>query len=459
MTALLLAAALLVSAVFVWGLIRLERRGRRVAVVVLLLGLLVVESVLYPNPFDVPAGLFHPEAGTLSFRLYEVVIVLALAARLIVRPRLRFQTPTLLWTAFFVWLITQATVGLYSRHPLDLVTFEAKAAVYIGALALTAGVPSEEWRRSRGLTRFMVASAVLSAVIIFMTRAHVIVQFDLPGLPRLTFGEMGSDAATLFAALGVIAVAVALCRASWRLPLIVAAAPLLVAPVVATQRAALVGLLVSIGVLLAAWVTATGARRATATPTEVLLGLLVVVALVAFPVVRGAASGGTLAVPFQDSFQTVLESRGKQLSAEGRLNQWAKAVPLIRQSPVLGHGLGTTYRYFDPGRYEFVQTDLTHNIVGDLFLRTGAIGVLLFLLAAGATLRRGLRAWRFHLDAQTAALSIGCVAVVSGLLAKGMVESLFEKFRLATLLGLLLGMMLSMASSAGARRKDPIAWS
>lgn len=88
---------------------------------------------------------------------------------------------------------------------------------------------------------------------------------------------------------------------------------------------------------------------------------------------------------------------------------------------------------------------------------------MLFLLAVGFSLGDGLRAWRRHADGGAAALALGCVAVVAGLLAKGMVESLFEKFRLATLLGLLLGAMIAMAASAdrtsGPRRKNSEAWS
>jgi predicted transcriptional regulator len=37
--------------------------------------------------------------------------------------------------------------------------------------------------------------------------------------------------------------------------------------------------------------------------------------------------------------------------------------------------------------------------------------------------------------------------VVAGLLAKGLVESIFEKYRVATLLGLTLGMLRAMATS------------
>jgi O-antigen ligase len=449
-TVLFVALALLAGAAAVWFLIRLERTGRRLAVVQFLLVLLVVDSVLYPNPFDVPAGLLHPEIGGVSFRLYEVVIGLALVARLIADPPGRLPTPMLLWIAFGVWLIALGLVGLLRGHSLDLVTFEAKAVVYLGALALTAGVSGEEWRRSRGPSRLVAVAAVLSAAILVMVRGDVVLDLDLPALPGASFGEMGTDTATLFAALGVIALAAAMCQSDSRAPALAAAAPLLLAPVAAEQRAAVLGLLASLGVLGLAWVSRTGRRRVTATRREILGGLLIVSVLVIVPVVVGAASGRAVAVPFRDSIETVVDSQGKEMSAEGRRNQWIEAEPLIRARPIWGHGLGTTYYYFEPSRYRYVETNLTHNIIGDLLLRTGAVGVVLFLLALGSTLREGFRAWRAHVDETAAALALGCLAVVTGLLAKGMVESLFEKFRLATLLGLLLGIMLSLGASAHA---------
>jgi O-antigen ligase len=447
---LLVAAALLTGAAALWWLIRLERAGRRLVVVEFMLGLLVFESVLYPSPFDVPAGLLHPDLGGLSFRLYEVVIALALVARVITNPPRRLGTALRLWIAFGLWLTAMALVGLIEGHPLDLVTFEAKAAVYLGALALTAGVPYEEWRRNRTLPRLIGASAALSAAILVMTRGDLVVDLDLRGLPGASFGEMGTDTATLFASLGVIALTATLCRSDSRMPPLVTAVPLLLAPLAAEQRAAVLGLLASLAVLAAAWVSATGRRRVTATPREALIALSLVAGLALVPVIVEAASGRAVALPFQESVETVVQSQGKEMSAEGRRNQWREVAPLIARGPLFGHGLGTTYRYYEPGKYKIVSTDLTHNIIGDLLLRTGLVGAALFLLALGATLREGLRAWRDHTDQTAAAFALGCVAVVAGLLAKGMVESLFEKFRLATLLGLLLGVLLSLGASAKA---------
>jgi cation transporter-like permease len=51
-----------------------------------------------------------------------------------------------------------------------------------------------------------------------------------------------------------------------------------------------------------------------------------------------------------------------------------------------------------------------------------------------------------------AVLALALVAVVVGFVAKGMVESIFEKYRLATMLGLSLGMLRGAVTSAGGAR-------
>ena len=85
------------------------------------------------------------------------------------------------------------------------------------------------------------------------------------------------------------------------------------------------------------------------------------------------------------------------------------------------------------------MTDVTENIGLDLWMRSGLIGLGLFVLALFFSLFDGLQAWRLHPDRMVAVLALALVAVVVGFVAKGMVESIFEKYRLATMLGLSLG--------------------
>jgi O-antigen ligase len=134
-------------------------------------------------------------------------------------------------------------------------------------------------------------------------------------------------------------------------------------------------------------------------------------------------------------------------TTEGRLYQWHTATGLIEQRPILGWGLGKEFEYFDPGFDHFFEIHVTHNIVLDLLLGAGVMGLLIFLAAIATTGYRGLRAWLGLKDDLLAALALGTLAAIGGLLAKGMVESVFEKYRIAVALALLLGIVISVASA------------
>jgi hypothetical protein len=88
--------------------------------------------------------------------------------------------------------------------------------------------------------------------------------------------------------------------------------------------------------------------------------------------------------------------------------------------------------------------------------------VLLFLTGLAGIFSGGWSAWRRHPDLVVAALGLAAVAAVAGILGKGMVESIFEKYRLATLLGLFLGAARSAATSVDepieVSRPTPPAW-
>jgi O-antigen ligase len=179
------------------------------------------------------------------------------------------------------------------------------------------------------------------------------------------------------------------------------------------------------------------------------MGLMIVIAIFTVPILRGAATGSTqaAAIPLAGSIENTLLSRGKQLSAEGRVNQLARARPIIAQRLWFGWGLGKTYVYFEPGPALFVESNLTHDIITDLLLRTGVVGAALFALSAWMSVRDGLRAWRHHPEPLAAALALGATAALIGLLSKGLVESLFEQFRLAVVIGVLLGIVRAVVSS------------
>jgi O-antigen ligase len=437
MTAIL--ALLLTGGLFVWFL-RLERDGRPVIVVAFLLGLVIVESALYQSQNEIPVGLFHPEYESLSFRLLDIVIPAAIVARLLQRRALP-DLSALLWLALLAWLATAGLIGAYDGNPLRIVAFHGKVIIYLGALLLATGVPLACYLANGRLERFLGWTAALAGVLVATDVAGLSVTRDLPLLPLQEFGTLGSDLATIFTSLGALALALGLFAPRRRGRLLAASVVLLATPAVADQRAAFIALALSLATVGAGMLLSR--RRVHVTPTEGALAVAAVAAILLVSALPGLVGDQPLKLPLQDELTTTFSSYEEVLTTRDRLNQWSAAGPLIGERPIIGWGLGKEYTYYDPGNLVFKQIDLTHNIFGDLLLRSGAVGLVLFLLALGSTSLGLLRAWWMQGDDRAAAFALGTGAVVAGLLGKGLAESIFEKYRLAAVLGIGIGAMIS----------------
>ena len=430
-----------------------ERADRAPSVVAVIWAILIADSVLYASQNVVPTGIFHPTAGPLSFRLIDVAVVAGLVARLVAgRHERRLSGAGLLWAALIAWIVASAALGLYNHNSGTLVTFEAKAAIYLGAMALTASIPFERYIAGGQILRLVRVSGVLALVLIVTDKTAIRIAADIPGLPLVDTGRLGSDAGTLLAAFGVLAVAMALYdehdRARWLLP----AAPLVAAAFAADQRAAMLALLASL-IFLALFANR-GLVRPRITPTETALVALAAVACVLAPLlVQLQVNPGKQKVPYVPELTETLYGRSKILSAQERVNQLNAARSLIAERPIFGWGLGKEFTYYRTGYRRFEKTNLTHNVAVDLWLRTGVVGLAFFAAAMVTTLLGGVRAWRTVRDPATAALLLGSLSVVVGLIPKGLVENLFEKYRMV----LLLGLMIGMVSSGMVARREPSA--
>jgi O-antigen ligase len=452
----LLFAALFAGALFAWFL-SLERAGRSVIVVLTILGLVVIETVLYSSQNAIPSGLFHPSGGDFSLRLLDVVIPLALAARVAGRGIGRRMDATWFWWAVFViWLMVAGVMGVLAGNDRELLAYEAKAIMYLGVFVLAAGVRPEEYLEHRRLDRFLYGASLLAAITIVMDRGELRLHIDNPVLPLDNAGTLAADAGTVLGSLGVVALALAVCRTERRLGLLFASAPLLYAAAISDQRAAVLGVGVAMGMLVI--LCALRPQRVKATPTEVGLVLLVVVGLFMLPPFVNAVAGEPeVRAPLVTTIERTFGGEGNQLSAESRVDQWRTARIIIAERPFLGSGLGATYSFWDPGPETFIETNLTHEIYLDLWLRTGIIGLVFFVIASLLTIRGGVRTWWRGADIDVASFAAGMTAVFVGLLGKGLVESLFEKYRLATFMGLVIGMVCSaIPAHARLRAREPV---
>jgi hypothetical protein len=450
---LLLVGAAATSGVLVYVFARWERQGRDHWPIFLILGLLVAESSLYDNETGIPKSLFHPGNGSLEFRLPEVLITVALVARLVVKGKPeRIGLPALLWLTVASWWALEAVEGVVRHNSMVKLPYEAKAIIYVmGAYALASGVPVRRFIEGRGFELLMRWSALSAVVLLLLTADHH-KQFavHLPLLPLLHFGSMGTDVATIFVTIGVIGFLLELGKERRSRLNLVCAVPLALSPFFAYQRAVLLSLGAVVTVVVIASLGSTARERLRVRSGEVALAALAVVGVVlGVAVIPAITSQKPVRAPLASTIGNTLSSQEKQQSAQDRLNKWDVALTDAKLEPVLGQGLGFEYSYFQTGPNVFIVTDLTENIGLDLWLRTGLIGLGLFLLAIVTSLANGFTTWRLHPDRMVAVFTLALIAAVIGLLAAGQVESIFENYRLATVFGLSLGMLRSAVTSGG----------
>ena len=142
-------------------------------------------------------------------------------------------------------------------------------------------------------------------------------------------------------------------------------------------------------------------------------------------------------------------------SAQDRLDLASAAEKLIPQHPIIGWGLGIEFQYYETGTRTVDTIAYAHNIVLDIWLRLGLIGLALFALALGDSIKGGLRVWWRHTDRVTASLALATVGVVVGLFATGLLEPLLDEYRFATLFGVSLGVLRACVTSMHERPRVP----
>lgn len=434
-----------------------ERTGKEHCPVVFILAVVLVDLFLYENQDLAPRGLFHPGTGSLDWRLPEVLIVVALLARLAVRgwPR-AMGVAALLWAAFAAWFAVAAVEGILRHNSMVKLPYEAKAIVYVvGGYALAAGVPVSRYFEARVFERVVRWSSAAACVLIVMTLANQVKDVNLPLLPLPDFGIIGGDTGGVFVAVGTIGLLLELAKDRPDRLTLMATAPLLLSPFFTNQRASLLMLGAAVTTIVVAALSRTARMRLHVKGAQVALCAAAVVGVVlAVSVIPALVSQRQVELPLATRTLSAFQSPGKIESAEARASKWTVAWNDAKQELVLGQGLGYEYSYYEPGPDQSYVVDITENTFLDLLLWTGLVGLALFVAAVAVSVADGLATWRRHPDPAVGVLALALVAVVVGFVVKGQVESLLEKYREATVLGLTLGMLRSAATSAGGLRRS-----
>lgn len=441
---LLHAPKLTVAALGYWYVFRHERDGDRLAAVNLVLGTLVADCALYAS-YGSTSGVLRPVLPFGAIELATLLVIVSLAARAhawYVRGGTHrtaiVPASAAIWGFFLLWIAASAVRGLLYGNTRSLVIFEGQALVNVGGGALlVAGVPMEQLVAPRGLRRTALFTAPVALVLMATSVAGVRKSVNLPLFPLYSAGGMGADASTVFATLAFFSIALGLASPRSRRGGFLAGIVLLAAPLAAEQRAALLGAAIGGAVFVGCLLLRRGGGLRLQ-PNEALIGSLVLATVLAFGVVAGLATGGGQELSKQ--LDKTFQSTAKQQSAQSRENQWSAAVDVIKQEPLLGHGLGVEFDHFEVGPNRIWRQDISHNIVLDVAMRSGLIGAAALVLALVVSLLSGAGV-AIRGRPMTAALALAATAALAGLVTKGMVESIFEKHRLALLLGLVLGVL------------------
>jgi O-antigen ligase len=440
--AYLIAASAVVALFAHW-----ERSGLSHVPAAIILGLLTFESILLPAPGNTPNGLFRFRGAGEDVRTIGALTVLALVARWWARGfPTRVSRTGLLWAACGFWYCAAAWIGVTRGHDSELVKFEFQSLLYIAAgYLLFAGTPVRALLSRRAVGWWTGVLSALIGVVAFTTLFELYsdVSLGLQTFPGL--GSYGPSGRSVVSGIAVVTVVSEACRARPRNWVIICALLLLLSPVVGIQRASLVQALLCFGGLLIIAFGRTWRRRATVTPTLsglVVLGLIgVVVAIVVIP----PAVTGEQSIVMR-SLDRAFTGEGQAASAEARQLLWSESRDLIEEHPIAGWGLGKRTALARPFPLDPMEMS-SHNILLDLWIRAGLVSVLLFLGALAASFWDATRTWRRHPDPIVGAYAIGCAIALVGLIGKGLVEPLFDNFRLATLLGMLAGGIASAANS------------
>ena len=344
----------------------------------------------------------------------------------------RLSVPLL---AFLVWTCLNAVRGVLTGAPTKHVGLELVPLLGLGCALLVANT-FEARRDLRPTIWFLIAIgygvAIWGFIVFSMTRAHVIGFYSMaiPGLVGLMLVNRALRSTTLIAILGWVALSI----------------PLFVHQFVTFGRGLWTGCFA--GLLLSAAMFAGLGRGSGVRWRRVALVVAMLAGFAAFGAVQAAVllgQGDLLTEAWTRlSSITSVESGGATRSNVIRLFEYAKAIEFIRQSPLIGHGVGFTFSVKDPFS-EITESQWgVHQNFLLIWLKQGLIGLALFLWMLWTAIALGVRESRRRTDPWEATWFATTAAATFFLVVFSLSNFPFsrvnETFCLATLWGGAMGM-------------------
>ena len=428
---LLLAIGLASLGVLAW-FYTLELNGRRNTIFVVLVVTLIVEAMLAGRAANVPVGILRPRLMGQDFRPPDLIIVAAIAARILTAAPRSISSVAAAWSAFVAVYVLGAVIGILNDLPMVDVLYQGKLAFYVvGGIVVASGADVRRVFDQVGYLALFLAPLV--PISLAMTTFNTRLAIDTPIQRLRGIGVLSNDSITVLVLIGAMVMITEACRSRPRVLVLVAGTVLLLSPVSGEQRGSYVVLAMVVVALGLLYMGETWRRRSAVGGIEVLLGIgaLVAMVIVGFLI---TASPGVIVNQVEGAFGGEIEQR----TTQSRIQLYNEAFESIREHPFIGSGVGTTVMRTVVSTQEQIPA-AAHNIVLDMWLRVGVIGLALFVIALAVTTKNGVAIWRSKADNPTAAVAVSCVVIMLGVVAKAMVEPALDKFRLSLLLGLAVG--------------------
>ncbi len=130
-------------------------------------------------------------------------------------------------------------------------------------------------------------------------------------------------------------------------------------------------------------------------------------------------------------------------ASQQRVEMWAITWRMIKDRPLLGHGLGVYM--WNLGRYgitpdNVLMINYAHNCYLQLWAEVGIFGLAVFVWLTGVIIARGVKHWLSEHDPFMRAVTLGLVTGLSALLIHSGVDTDLYSLQLATVGWMMLGL-------------------
>ncbi|HWF43165.1 MAG TPA: O-antigen ligase family protein [Candidatus Kapabacteria bacterium] len=146
---------------------------------------------------------------------------------------------------------------------------------------------------------------------------------------------------------------------------------------------------------------------------------------------------------------------GHDLALRERLAEWSGEWFAIKQSPIVGHGFGSSFRAFDLGRGVHTWMNFSHSSYLYIIFKTGIIGTLLFFIPFFTFLYNGFKLARTKsLPDRSRIVARGCVGALIILLFAAYLGPVFDSKTDLMWVGLIWGYFLALERQIHANATD-----